>query len=148
MKRLLPIVPTLLLLLVPSLARSGADRCIDVVIEGVRNADGLVRLALFADEASYDATANARHLGSLPATEGTVRSRICGLEAGRYGLSVFHDEDSDLTLDATRLGIPREGYGFSGGARGRTGRPSFKKIAFELPAEGTHTETIRLLYWF
>ena len=147
MRRLLPAVPALLLLLLPWLARSDTDRCVEVVIEGVRSGDGVVRVALFVDETNYKDDIKARHLESLPATEGTVRGRICGLEAGRYGVSVFHDEDSDMTLDTGRLGIPVEGYGFSGGARGRTGKPKFKKIAFELPAEGVHTETIKLLYW-
>lgn len=119
-----------------------------VVIEGVRSDAGTVRVALFADEASYDATSNPRHGEAVTAVQGAVRTRICGLEAGRYAVAVFHDANANGALDTSRLGVPREGYGFSNGVRGRTGRPSFDKVAFTLPAQGQHTETIRLLYWF
>jgi len=136
-----------LLLLAPALARADEGACVEVVVEKVRSADGVVRVALFADEASYEATENARHLEAIPAAEGAVRTRICGLPAGCYALSVFHDANANAELDTNRIGIPREGYGFSNGVRGRTGPPAFAKVAFDLAAGGSRTETIRLLYW-
>ena len=131
----------------PSPTRAGDGACVQLTISGVRSADGVVQIALFADEESYEKSTEAAAQVAPPAAVGTVEVPMCGLAPGRYALSVFHDENANRRLDTGRLGIPKEGYGFSQGARGRTGKPSFDKIAFDLAAGGTHAETIKLLYW-
>ncbi len=128
--------------------RADDGACVQFRINGVRNADGVIRVALFADEESYEARDRAAALLAPAAAVGTVTGAICSLPPGRYALSVFHDENENSVLDAGKLGIPKEGYGFSQGARGRTGPPPFRKVAFELPAGGDHSEEIKLLYWF
>jgi uncharacterized protein (DUF2141 family) len=35
---------------------------------------------------------------------------------GTYAIAVIHDENSHGKLDTNRLGVPTEGYGFSGDA--------------------------------
>jgi len=132
----------------PGAADADEGACVRFRIDSVRNADGVIRVALFADEESYEAVDRAAALMAPAAAQGTVQGSICSLPPGQYALSVFHDENENSVLDAGRLGIPKEGYGFSQGARGRTGPPPFKKVAFSLPAGGDHLEEIKLLYWF
>jgi uncharacterized protein (DUF2141 family) len=136
---------TFFLLATPALA-AGPTGCVDVTIDKVRSGDGVILLAFFGDEASYKAQENA--IGhSVPAKEGTVAASFCDLPPGRYALSVFHDANSNKALDTNGIGVPREGYGFSNGQRGRTGPPKFEKLAFDVTAGGTHAQQIRLLYW-
>jgi uncharacterized protein (DUF2141 family) len=44
---------------------------------------------------------------------------------GTYAIAVIHDENSHGKLDTNRLGVPTEGYGFSGDAGALLGAPSF-----------------------
>ncbi|EJL33208.1 DUF2141 domain-containing protein [Novosphingobium sp. AP12] len=64
--------------------------------------------------------------------------------AGRYAVSVIHDENGNGKLD-TRLGIPREGYGFSRDAAVRMGPPKFEHAAVDVAGE-TVRLAIRMRY--
>lgn len=66
--------------------------------------------------------------------------------AGRYAISLFHDENGNGRLDK-RLMIPREGYGFSRNAPVMMGPPRFASAVFAVDATGHH-ETIRMRYIF
>jgi len=135
----------------PLVAEALADDgyCVDLTVEGVRNSEGLLLVALFDDEPAYLEDRDQARDEQIPATEGTVSHTVCGLPEGRYVLSLFHDENEDSALDTNWVGIPKEGYGFSGGAKGLTGKPAFDKIAFELSASTPrHAETVRMTYWF
>lgn len=70
---------------------------------------------------------------SMPTSQ-AVRFAI-DLPAGAYALSLIHDENANGRLD-TRLGIPREGFGFSNNPRIWFGPPSFAATRFLIPAGG------------
>jgi uncharacterized protein (DUF2141 family) len=65
------------------------------------------------------------------------------LPAGKYAVSVFHDENGNGKLDANLVGMPTEPYGFSRDARGLVGPPSFADAAFDLQADTTITVNLR-----
>ncbi len=65
------------------------------------------------------------------------------LPAGRYALSLFHDENGNGKLDSNVAGIPIERYGFSRDARGRMGAPDFDAAAIELQGDTTITVHLR-----
>ncbi|MCI5072056.1 DUF2141 domain-containing protein [bacterium] len=54
---------------------------------------------------------------------------------GEYSIAVFHDENSNMDLDANILGIPKEDYGFSNNAWRKYGPPKYKQTLFTLDAE-------------
>lgn len=56
--------------------------------------------------------------------------------AGRYAVAVYHDENLNGKLDASPVGIPREGYGFSNNPK-VPGRPKFEQAAFEFSRNDT-----------
>jgi uncharacterized protein (DUF2141 family) len=56
--------------------------------------------------------------------------------AGRYAVGAFQDVDSDGRLGFGPMGPPSEPWGYSRGARGEYGPPSFSDAAVTVPAEG------------
>lgn len=56
---------------------------------------------------------------------------IMNLPKGEYAISVFHDENSNKTLDKNFIGIPKESFGFSNNVMGIMGPPSFKNAKFK-----------------
>ena len=54
------------------------------------------------------------------------------LKPGKYAISVFHDVNKNGDLDRNKLGIPKEGFGFSNNASGAMGPPSFEKTQLDL----------------
>lgn len=157
MAHFLPALPTALTwlvlagaasLLAPQ-ARADQGYCVDLQVEDVRNAEGILLVAVFTDEATYLDNRDEARSERIPAAQGTVSQALCGLPAGRYALSLFHDEDVDTELDTNFLGIPTEGYGFAGEGRGYRGKPSFETIAFELgPDKPRHSAIVKMTYWF
>lgn len=109
---------------------------VEIQVQGLRNANGLVRLCLTrnpahfpecnGDSAAVKATVPARQAGSL-------RLRM---PPGVYALAVIHDENSNGRLDKF-MAIPREGFGFSRNPRIRMGPPRFDEVRFQVAPGGT-----------
>jgi len=62
---------------------------------------------------------------------------------GKYAMAVYHDENGNKVLDVNEIGIPREGYAFSGKQKG-PGKPKFEEVAFELA--GNDTIDLKMVY--
>lgn len=54
------------------------------------------------------------------------------LPKGKYGISAFHDENSNEKLDKNFFGIPSEQYGFSNDPTVRFGPPDISEQLFDL----------------
>jgi uncharacterized protein (DUF2141 family) len=54
------------------------------------------------------------------------------LKPGKYAVSVLHDANKNKDLDKNKLGIPKEGFGFSNNVTGAMGPPSFKRALIDL----------------
>jgi uncharacterized protein (DUF2141 family) len=65
-------------------------------------------------------------------------------KAGSYAIIAMHDENGNGTMDRGFLGIPKEGFGASRGARGAFG-PKFADARFEY-AGGAQTMPITIRY--
>ena len=119
-------------LMAPAFA-SAAD--LVVRIEGVRSADGNIRVAVHRRAAGVDFpdSAGAVKAAMRPAAE-TGDLVFAGLPPGDYAIAAFHDEDRDGDLNTNLLGMPTEGYGFSNDARGMFGPPGFDAAAFTINA--------------
>ncbi len=104
---------------------------LEVRIEGLRSADGDVRVALHRQLSGSEAIDEAVVVGAImrPATSGTVRVIFADVTPGAYVVAAFHDADGDGELAQNFVGMPTEGYGFSNGAVGFMGPPSFEDAA-------------------
>lgn len=134
-----------LALLAPAFA-SAAD--LTVRIEGVRSADGDIRVALHRRADGVDFPDSAGILKAAMRPAGKAGDLVfAGLAPGDYAIAAFHDEDRDGDLNTNLLGMPTEGYGFSNEARGTFGPPGFDAAAFTIRAgEERPAVTVKLGY--
>jgi uncharacterized protein (DUF2141 family) len=117
---------------------------LDVGIDKVRSAKGLLRVCLTADPANFpacvdDADAVTR---SIPASDRTIS--FDGLPRGNYAVAVIHDENGNAKLD-TFAGIPKEGFGFSRNPAIGFGPPRFAAARFAIDSDAA-AQHIRLRY--
>jgi uncharacterized protein (DUF2141 family) len=101
-----------------------------VVVTGVRNAQGQVRVAICSRDRFLQP--ECQHVDQAPARTGEVTVRIQNVPPGTWAAQAFHDEDGDGKIGTNLLGLPTEGLGFSNDARFRFGPPSFDDAAFQL----------------
>ena len=119
-------------LIAPALA-SAAD--LVVRIEGLRSADGDIRVAVHRRAAGVDFPDSAGTVKAAMRPAGETGALVfAGLPPGDYAIAAFHDEDRDGDLNTNLLGMPTEGYGFSNDARGMFGPPGFDAAAFTIQA--------------
>jgi uncharacterized protein (DUF2141 family) len=140
--RALPVVVAFLLIAAGARA---AD--LDVTIEGVRSARGVLRLCVFDIPRGFpDCAGNhaARH-AVLAAHAGRDDILVRALAPGVHAVAVYHDEAGTGRLRTNWLGIPEDGVGASNNPRGLLGPPSFAQAAFTLPAAGGHIVVV-LIY--
>lgn len=115
------------------------------MLAGLASAEGDVQVDVFAE-------ANANN---FPYPEGGVLAEIHqpasaaavvllgDLAPGRYALFAMHDANGNGDLDRNLIGIPTEDYGFSNGAKGVVGPPSFAAAAITVRAgEPTRIEIV------
>ena len=103
-----------------------------VVIDNLRSAKGIVRLAVWSRAEGFTDTDQALIRADLPARAREVRFDLGELPPGRYAIASYHDENGDGEFDRTWIGLPDEGLGFSNGAWIGLSAPSFREAAFEL----------------
>ena len=105
-----------------------------VQLSGIEKNEGVVRVALFSDEHAFESSQPTSQ-AKAPARVEDVWVTFENVAPGRYGISAFHDVNSNEKLDTSFVGLPKEPYGFSQNARGKFGPPGFKAIAFEMGSE-------------
>ncbi len=137
-----------LLSLVPaSLSAQGIQLgSLRIVIEGIKNAKGQVKVGLEKSAAEFDRGPlhEARYRGeTVLSKEGRIEVLFRDLPLGSYAVKSFHDEDGNGQLNTNFMGIPTEDYGFSNDARGTMGPAKFQDARFDFDAP-EKTITIRL----
>ncbi|HEX8554565.1 MAG TPA: DUF2141 domain-containing protein [Sphingomonas sp.] len=119
---------------------------LDVGVENMRSAKGLLRVCLTADPDNFpacvdDADAVTR---SVPAGQRVVS--FDGLAPGNYALALIHDENANDRLD-TFAGIPREGFGFSRNPAIGFGPPKFAAARFAV-GHDAQKQQVKMRYIF
>lgn len=139
-KRLSAALLGLLLLGTPA-AGAGGDAEITIPISTVRNGKGTVFVALY-NRANWLEPGRYLMASKVKAERGTVYAKFRNIPRGRYGVAVFHDENTNNRVDTNLLGLPAEGYGFSRVSPLR--KPKFEEIS--VPAHPGAHAPIRLRY--
>ena len=109
-----------------------APTWLEVEVEGLRSSVGRVALALFASAESFAGDGAPLRREWLLVDDGGCLWRLDGLAPGDYAVKVYHDVDDSRALEVNFLGVPTEPYGFSNGARGSFGPPSWRQARFRL----------------
>lgn len=115
-----------------------------VIVTGINPDKGLVRLGLYKDAESFPKNGRTIADGKAIVRNGEVRYVFRNLDAGRYAVALFHDANSNGRFDKSVLGLPREGFAFSNGARAVLAPPSFERAA--VTVRGHTTIRISITY--
>lgn len=123
-----------------------SDTWLNVAVEGLRNANGLVTVTLYPDDtrkflAKGGSIKNNRFDARAPVT----RACIFVPGPGVYAIGVYHDADGSRKFNRNAIGFPAEGYGFSNNPSTVAGLPSFRSVRLNVPKAGLTTH-IRMKY--
>jgi uncharacterized protein (DUF2141 family) len=122
---------------------NGQNQEVTVVIRNIKTDKGTVRVALYNSGREFMKT--AWRLKSAPSKQGEMEFIFEDVPPGDYAMSVMHDSNDNGKLDTNRVGIPKEGFGFSHNAAAPFGPPPFEKARFTMPGE--NTLTITMMYY-
>jgi uncharacterized protein (DUF2141 family) len=124
-------------------AAYGAGGEIRAEVTGARSASGEVRCALYTSAAGFPRQPAFK--AEAPIQDGKAVCVFAGRPAGTYAVAVFHDENGNKKLDTNLVGMPKEGVGFSNGARPHLGPPAFEAAQFSHDGGATQV-SIKLVY--
>jgi uncharacterized protein (DUF2141 family) len=125
-------------------AATAAD--LTVTVKDLRSDNGAVLIAVYDSEAHFMDPRHAKFTNRAQATKGEVKFVFHDVPPGRYAVSSFHDENGNGKLDTNAFGVPTEGYGFSNGAQGTLGPPSFAQAAFDFDGKIDKSIALSLNY--
>jgi uncharacterized protein (DUF2141 family) len=103
---------------------------LSITVTGVRNADGVVRCALFNSPTAFPKIGQEWRGVIAPIRGGAANCVFTGVPAGTYAVAFFHAEHNETQLTTGMFGKPTQGYGFSNNATGSFGPPNFSAAAF------------------
>lgn len=115
-----------------------------VSVTGVRNNDGVIRIALYDNE--HDFPHNNEVGRVVPAVEGETRIDFSGVADGTYAIAAYHDENDNNRFDKLLFGLPAEGFGFSNDARPFLSAPPFASAAFTVAETGVTNISFQMVY--
>lgn len=125
-------------------ASSAVAADLTVTVQGVRNSDGTIRIALYDGDQGFPKEGKPVAMQAQNASKGALVFVFPRLQPGNYAVTLFHDENGNEELDSNLFGIPTEGYGFSNDARGTMGPPSFTDAAIEIgPSDVTNAVSVQ-----
>ena len=117
-----------------------------VAVEGVRSAQGLIAITLYADDsARFLVRHGSLYVGRVHAVAGTTEGCIYVPSPGTYAVAIYHDVNANEKFDRNALGLPSEAYGFSNNPHTFFGLPSFRSVRLKVEHSGQSTQ-IRLHY--
>lgn len=103
-----------------------------IEVSHIANSKGLIEFALYKNPDVFTQAGKTHRLYRLDAQKGTVSHTFKDLEAGKYAIVVYHDENHNKICDKNFFGIPTEAYAFSNNMRPKLSAPSFEECAIKL----------------
>ncbi len=132
------IAATPVLAVTPALA---GDLTIEV--SGVTPGRGRIYVAVYDRPETFPTSGQQRTGQILAASGKSLVVHFKDLPPGEYAAVAFQDVNGNGKLDKNFLGMPREPYGFSNGARGSAGAPKFSAAAVTLNPDGATTIVLK-----
>ena len=129
-----------------TLAAAAPVTRLDVAVDNVRSAKGLIRICLTADPDNFPACVDDANALTRTMPASVHATSFAALPQRGFALAIIHDENSNARLD-TIAGIPREGYGFSNNAAVRFGPPRFSAARFALAGDA-EMQQVKMRYIF
>jgi uncharacterized protein (DUF2141 family) len=131
--------------LLGGLAAASQALALDLTVElhGLQPHAGTVIVALYDQARNFPVPERRLAYQTLTPTDNMGQVVFHGLSSGRFAAVAYQDANSNGKLDKNFVGVPTEAYGFSNGARGRMGPPSFEAAAIEVTSDGKTDITLR-----
>lgn len=127
-------------------AGGGDTGSIVVTIDGLRNAKGSARVALFNREPGFPDEEPAAYRTFVAEIVGAqVLVRFEQLPSGTYAVAMYHDENGDAKFNKGLFGIPKEGYGVSNNIVHAVRAPKFSEAVIPV-SDGVKEIAIRVHY--
>jgi len=120
----------------------GAQNKLTVVVDGIEKSNGKVLVAVY-DSINFLKQPLYYGMARVKPGEEEVTVVIENIAAGKYAVSVFHDENDNNKLDTGAYGIPIEKYGFSNNARGKMGPPVFQDCMINIEEDTEINITVK-----
>lgn len=114
-----------------------AQTKLEIKINKIRNSNGNIVVGIHDKDNHFPKNASDGKI--VKASKDGVVVIFENTKPGSYAISVVHDENENRDLDQNKLGIPKEGFGFSNNARGTMGPPSFEEARFEISSSSKDT---------
>jgi uncharacterized protein (DUF2141 family) len=103
---------------------------LQVTVKNIKGQKGNIIVGIFdSDENFLKKPLDGR---MVEASGDSITVVFKNLKPGKYAVSVLHDANENKDLDQNKLGIPKEGFGFSNNVIGAMGPPSFKRAIIDL----------------
>ena len=131
------VVVLLLLFSLSLLSFTQTNTCtLTVVVEGMSSSTGNLGILVFNSNKGWpeDRTVAFRDI-AIPAEPGSQTVKIPDLPAGRYAISLVHDENKNHKVDKNWIGQPKEQWGMSNSLHATLKAPSIEKAWFDLPSD-------------
>ncbi len=120
----------ILLFLLPDILNGQDNKNeLTLIVKNIRNNKGLVAVQLLDEEENV---IEALYIDIKNKVASTIFHDI---SHGKYAVKIFHDENRNEKMDFNWLGIPKEGFGFSGNAKITFGPPDIKEFLFQVDAD-------------
>lgn len=116
-------------------ANAGDSANIKIVIHGLKNDDGTVRIALANSKENHSLNAKPYQDAETEINDKKATWVFENIPYGDYSIRLFHDENGNKILDKGLFGLPKEPYGYSNNARGRLSAPKWEDAKFKLDVE-------------
>lgn len=106
---------------------------LQINIQHIQDQKGTIKVALFNSEETFLKDSDAYLTNSISVHQNnTVEVVFKDLPFDTYTAAIFHDVNSNNSLDKNFLGVPKEPYGFSNNAKSKWGPPKYEDAKFEL----------------
>lgn len=124
----------------PAGASTSAVATLRVVVTDLPSDRGDVEIAVCDSPASWSGDAPSFRGDVSPIENGRAEFVFEDVPFGEYAAKLFHDENGNDRFDMSLIGLPKESYAFSNGARAYLGQPSFERSKFVVDAPVTTVE--------
>jgi len=108
-----------------------------IEVSGITPDRGKIYVAVYDGPETFPISGRQRVGQFVDAQDRHLILHFKDLPPGHYAAVAFQDVNGNNVLDKNFLGIPKEPYGFSNGARGAGGAPKFSDAAIMLEPDGT-----------
>lgn len=121
---------------------------VEVTVTGIRSEKGQIAVGVFLDEESFrkEKAFLEPRFSKENLADGTMTFSLT-LEPGVYGLSLLDDENCDGLMEYRKLGLPKEGFGFSNYYHTGIKRPKFDDFRFTVVQGQNIKITVRMKYF-